>query len=735
VKRRLLNIRGTFFGCLAVTLTAGGLAAQAAEPDPFAPNAPSPIAPETISPNELKALKATVSTPTLPSPPLAEPLPPAEMPAPSIVEPAPSPAAGTIKTVTPSQSPPTPEIPKSDSPSFFDSLKNLVMPDEQKAEPEPKKAETPKSPLKEKPPSPPTTEQTESAPIVENIEIPVEAPEFETTVIEPPPPQPTQRIEPPEAKQTEEPGWLDRLKEMLSTDEASPEKPIATQELSAKPPPSPTKAAETKAAVEAEESEKHQPVSANRPSYLQLDNMRSTKAQEAVATLETKKTDHTATSSPPTQEKAQSITADRQKSIAQNTLEPAPLKDEEAVAESSPPTNTEVIPPNAPVQKSAPITFVEKEEAPIKPGPLDPANEMLSFEPEHAMRPTSAAQAPNLLKVNIPEIAPDIPQTATIEPLREPAPESATVSAKSPQNARQPTAPVPEGITPVSPQAEEAMEALTATPSQLKEPPAAVATANDEAPKADIIATNQVKLAKEEEPGLFDRLKRLFTKDETIAPMQTAEEERGEEAESNQHNDQIATLPPASEVAPLRDMVFDSQAWGMGSNLKLGAALTPMERQDLPCFHKTFINRTHCIRKVDWPKNLRTSFNSGTVLYNGTKAIIGYDQGRATRLYALFAEQDFEIVVAHFQKMMGTPHHRAQRKLHTLKGPHLENDFVLWHMGKSTSGDGPVTVEIRRYDDIRQTFPDTKNGVVRIFFDQTLPLFKRISPLDFISLR
>jgi len=655
VKRRLFNIRRTVFGCFAITLMAGSLTARAAEPDPFAPNAPSPIAPETISPNELKVLRSpTQSQPA----PATNPTPPQETPIPSIVEPTQLPAPEAVKTVAPSTPTPVPETPVDDSPSFFDSLKNIVMPDENEVEPD-KKAVSPPEPLPEK---------NTSAPAVENIEIPVEAPEVETKAIDLPPPQPTLKTDQPkpdESVKPEEPGWLDKLKQMFSTEETPSKRSSTSMRIPAKQEPSPVKTATIK------ESQEPKPAPPSGPGYLQLDNMRSGKAQEALASFEVKNT-------APTPSK----------------LEPSVLDVEIPAERSTEPIAAEIDPP---------VTFAEEIQ--------EPRTE------------TKASAA-------MDKSAPEIPQTTSIDPLTKP-----TTLAEKIQSSPRPTPSIPEGIRPVASQAEETEEnRLTQPPTSLenrKKASTAFKSA-EKKPPPDIIATDRIKVAKDEEIGLFDRLKRLFATDKV---SETPQAQQVEEPDDHRQGDQIAALPPTSKIQPPRDMVFDNQAWGMGSNLKLGASLTPMERQDLPCFDKTFIGRTHCVHKVDWPESLRDTFNSGTVLYGGTKAIVGYDQGRATRLYALFAEADFDMVVSHFQQIMGTPHHRAQRKLHTLKGPHLENEFVLWHMSQSSSGDGPVTVEIRRYDDIRQTFPDTKNGVVRIFFDQTLPLFKRISPLDFISLR
>jgi len=373
---------------------------------------------------------------------------------------------------------------------------------------------------------------------------------------------------------------------------------------------------------------------------------------------------------------------------------------------------------------------VKTVEAASTPKPM----EQVTPEPAVPSQPTSSS------KVSQPQ---PIAQVAEeIEPL-EPAPEAAMpvetpdipAPSKMLADAPKPSAPVPDGITPIDPKALDAEDKMALPTMNVSEQPAF--TTLNKTPETLIAETPQ----EDEDIGLFGRLTRLFSDDQVESESQSSERRIVVEAQDppSENNTmdavQVAAVQPEAQLPPPRDATFKTDAWGLGDNVHLTQLEPTQDGKNIPCFDKSFLARTHCVVDVNWPANLKKAFNGGGVLYNGTKAIVAYDQGRATRLYTLFESNSYEAVVAHFQKKLGPPHFRSIRKIRVLQGPRLANDFVVWHMGKSSSNDGPVTVEIRRYDDVRQTFPDTNSGLVRVYFDHTIPLFKRVSPLDFLSLR
>ena len=376
---------------------------------------------------------------------------------------------------------------------------------------------------------------------------------------------------------------------------------------------------------------------------------------------------------------------------------------------------------------------------PVQPNVTKAPDAAPTPEPMAATAPEPAATSQPIVS-KVPQ-ARQVAQIAEkIEPL-EPVPEAAMpveapdipTPPKMLADAAKTPAPVPEGITPIDPNASDAGDEIASSISEISQRPAF--TTLNKTPETLIAETHQ----EEENTSLFGRLTRLFNND----PAKPQSNERHIVVEAKNppsDNDtpdsvQVAAVQPEAQLPPPRDATFKTNAWGLGDNVQLTQLEPTQEGKHVPCFDKSFLARTHCVVDVNWPANLEKAFDGGGVLYNGTKAIVAYDQGRATRLYALFESNSYEAVVAHFQKMLGPPHFRSIRKIRVLQGPRLANDFVIWHMGKSSSNDGPVTVEIRRYDDVRQTFPDSNSGLVRVYFDHTIPLFKRVSPLDFLTLR
>jgi len=709
---------------LGIALLAGAQTANAAGPDPFAPNAPSPTAPTAISPEELRVLQAPPPKPVAQPAPIAKPEIVPDLPPQTIVEPIELPSPKPVKTAVPSPvvAPSEPE-----SPSFFDSLKNFATPDETEPQSAPEPA------LVEKP-------ALEPQPVVETIEIPEHAP----VVMDKPAPTPEKLAKP---SQPEEPGWLDRLANIFSSDEpteleeakpvATKAEPIAAPEpivqapekpaplpdgiTLAEPTATPTDAAPKVIAPDVPEVTE---ITLAEPTAAPIDAAPKVVAPDVPEVTEITLAEPTAA---PIDAAPKVVAPDVPEVTETSPIEPLPPQDNATLAEPKL-TATQKTEPAATTDKNPGYLQLERMDSPKQePGFFDSlANMFSSDEPRDSPKteqpePKSPVELAHEALETKPQV---IDETAFNKPEPVvPAQQAATTDVTpnvpdtfaSKSFSQEKPAPLPDGISPVDP----AAEATVASPKAQE----TFRTVNEP-------ASTQHAKKEPEEPGFFDRLKNLFGRGKDKQREIAVEAPEKTEAPVQQ-----AAIAPKTALAPKPGMVFDTAAWGMGSNLKLGQTLSPMERQDLPCFQKMAMTRTHCVRKVKWPSHLSRSFDGGTILYNGSKAIVGYDQGRATRIYSLFTSDSFDAVVGHYQKMLGAPLQTAVRKLRVLKGPALENNFVLWQMGKSSSNDGPVTVEIRRFDDIRQTFPDTENGVIRIYFDQTSPIFSRISPLDFMALR
>jgi len=46
-----------------------------------------------------------------------------------------------------------------------------------------------------------------------------------------------------------------------------------------------------------------------------------------------------------------------------------------------------------------------------------------------------------------------------------------------------------------------------------------------------------------------------------------------------------------------------------------------------------------------------------------------------------------------------------------------------------------VTIlELRQVDDVRSNLPDLEHGVLRVYYDNTTPIFSKVSTLDFFDM-
>ena len=140
------------------------------------------------------------------------------------------------------------------------------------------------------------------------------------------------------------------------------------------------------------------------------------------------------------------------------------------------------------------------------------------------------------------------------------------------------------------------------------------------------------------------------------------------------------------------------------------------------------------LEKVDWPKNLRTPFDVSTHLYKGRRAIVRYDSGVATYVHSNFAAGSYDQVVDFYSGRLGPPVSTTTREVVRFAKPRLENPTAVWKSYFADS-DTFATLEIRKYDDARGNFPDTRTGVVLLYSSNSSPVFPELSSRDLMNLR
>lgn len=140
------------------------------------------------------------------------------------------------------------------------------------------------------------------------------------------------------------------------------------------------------------------------------------------------------------------------------------------------------------------------------------------------------------------------------------------------------------------------------------------------------------------------------------------------------------------------------------------------------------------LEKVDWAKKLRAPFDVSTHLYKGRQAIVRYDSGVATYVHSNFTSGSYDRVVKFYKARLGPPISTPTREVIRFAQPRLSNPTAVWKSYFADS-DSFATLEIRKYDDARGDFPDTRTGVVLLYSSNASPVFPELSSRDLMNLR
>ena len=180
--------------------------------------------------------------------------------------------------------------------------------------------------------------------------------------------------------------------------------------------------------------------------------------------------------------------------------------------------------------------------------------------------------------------------------------------------------------------------------------------------------------------------------------------------------------------APLRDALF-----ALGESAAIGQPRpTPGAGEPDACVSKPG-RRAFCVVPVDWPGEVEDAFQVDTILYRGARALARYDRGAASHFHALFRSDDHEKVLAFLEKRYGSPTDEWKRVIAPVGEPRRANPTFAWRSRNTETGLMTI-LEVRKFDDARNVFPDTGHGVVRLYVAGGPPVFPAVSALDIMSI-
>lgn len=199
--------------------------------------------------------------------------------------------------------------------------------------------------------------------------------------------------------------------------------------------------------------------------------------------------------------------------------------------------------------------------------------------------------------------------------------------------------------------------------------------------------------------------------------------------------DKKPALVRADPTVPQALPVGDGFAFGNALTLgKIPPDIRTEAEKGRSCIEKQGVGVAFCIEPALWPKTVEPTFVVNTILYTGPMAIVRYDGGVATRMQALFPTEEFEKVVTYFNQRYGQPSEYWTRSIAPLASARRDNPTQTWRARHPKTGE-VMTLEVRKYDDTRGGFPDTKRGVVMLYVNNAKPIFPQVSSLELMRLR
>jgi len=190
--------------------------------------------------------------------------------------------------------------------------------------------------------------------------------------------------------------------------------------------------------------------------------------------------------------------------------------------------------------------------------------------------------------------------------------------------------------------------------------------------------------------------------------------------------------PTAVPATPQQASPATDATTSLGLSLVLGKA-PPTGTAASPCIAKARETVLFCVEPVEWPEAMRSLVWVSSHMYQGTYAVVRYDNGRASFIHALIPSLSYDAVVAWYAGRWGKPE-TWDRRVVRLNEPKAENPTSVWQH-PAQDDRPPNTLEIRQFDDTRGGFADGRHGVVMLYTPTSTPIFPQLSTVELMALR
>lgn len=384
--------------------------------------------------------------------------------------------------------------------------------------------------------------------------------------------------------------------------------------------------------------------------------------------------------------------------------------DKPAETQISPPVEQATVPVEKAPEPIEPVdVLVEKAPAPVEPTAVpeektpEPA-EQVAIPDEQAPAPVKPTAVPEektpepVEQIAIPDEkapAPVKPAAVPEEETPEPVEQVAVSNEKAPAPVEPATVTVEEAPTPVEP---------AAVPDEKAPAPATI---------------KQVVVTSDKQPT-------------TIAPQQS----------------------PETNIAEIQEPIFDPSQihparvagdLSLSEGFKLGQKLSNDSEALNNCFQKSEKMTWYCLENITLPENLLAYFDKERASDTSLPMLVRYNSGESVRIFTSFPSKHFSAIRDILVEELGEPTSQSKRKMALISSPNLDpifrlplnifsktpefNSSVKWTGGTSGAKDSLV-LELRRFDNVKEIQANIKQGVLRLYRRDTMPIYHYVSAQD-----
>jgi len=190
----------------------------------------------------------------------------------------------------------------------------------------------------------------------------------------------------------------------------------------------------------------------------------------------------------------------------------------------------------------------------------------------------------------------------------------------------------------------------------------------------------------------------------------------------------------ATELTHIGDGPLLDHDLYLGRGKLIGQPFKAEDHKNSACVERELHGSIFCLENLDWPAADARNFEADTAFIVPGEAVIRYENGVSSRVYAVFDASQFADVVKIMQRRFGPPQEREIGWMHILEAPKLPNTTFRWKAVTPDRAD-TIVLEVRNYDDVRRSFADMDHGMVRLFRTGSRPIFKHISTMDLMLMQ